>query len=91
MKTKAKTKTKRAGTQRKTTRSHKAREPRTSVENRDLNEDEQEQITNVDRDDDLALPRENNSSNTGFTVEEEEEREKKRKIEDRHPEEEPMK
>lgn len=90
MKTKAKSKTKSASARRKTSRGQKSREPRTSIENRDLNEDEQDQITNVDRDDDLALPGNNNFRSTGFTVEEEEEREKRRKAEDRNPEE-PMK
>jgi hypothetical protein len=90
MKTKAKSKTKRAAAQRKTSQSHKTNGPRKSIENRDLNEDEQDQITNVERDDDLASAPENTSRNTGFTVEEEEEREKRRKIEDRRPEE-PMK
>ena len=90
MKTKAKSKTKRAAAQRKTAQSHKTNGPRKSIENRDLNEDEQDQITNVERDDDLASAPENTSRNTGFTVEEEEEREKRRKVEDRRPEE-PMK
>ena len=89
MKTKAKTKTKGA-THRKATGSRKANGPGKSIENRDLNEDEQDQITNVERDDDLASAPENTSRNTGFTVEEEEEREKRRKVEDRRPEE-PMK
>lgn len=88
MKTKANSKTKRASSHRKTTRGRKANGPRKSIEDRDLNEDEQEQITNVDRDDDLTGP--NNTHGTGFTVEEEEERKKRRKVEDRHPEE-PMK
>jgi len=88
MKTKAKTKTKRAVSHRKSTRGRNADGPRRSVESRDLNEDEQGQITNVDRDDDLAD--QGNPSYTGFSVEEEEEREKRRKVEDRRPEE-PMK
>ena len=88
MKTKAKSKTKRAF-HRKTVRGRKANGPRTSIENRDLNEDEQDQITNVEKDDDLA-DRGNPNNNTGFSVEEEEEREKNRKVEERRPEE-PMK
>ena len=87
MKTKAKSKTKRAASHRKTTGGRKANGPRRSVENRDLNEDEQDQITNVDKDDDLA---DQGNPSTGFSVEEEEEREKRRKVEDRRPEE-PMK
>ena len=85
MKTKAKSKTKRAASHRRTTRGRKANGPRRSVENRDLNEDEQDQITNVDKDDDLAD--QGNPSPTGFSVEDEEEREKRRKVEDHHPEE----
>ena len=90
MKTKAKSKTRKATSQRGTTRRRKPNGPGKSIENRDLNEDEQDQITNVEKDDDLASAPENNSRNTGFTVEEEEEREKRRKVEDRRPEE-PMK
>ena len=90
MKTKAKSKIKNAAARRRATRGRKASGPRGSgsVENRDLNEDEQNQITNVDKDDDLAD--QGNPSYTGFSVEEEEEREKRRKVEDRRPEE-PMK
>ncbi len=91
MKAKTKSKTKKSATQRRSTRSRKSREPKKSIENRDLNEDEQDQITNIDKDDDLAVSApENNSRNTGFTVDEEEEREKRRKAEDINPEE-PMK
>lgn len=99
MKTKARSKSKRTAGKRKTVRSRKAAGPKKSIENRDLNEDEQEQITNedeqrqitnVDRDDEFASAPENNSQSTGFTVDEEEEREKRRKLEDLHPEE-PMK
>jgi len=88
MKTKAKSKIKNAAARRRATRGRKGSGPRESVENRDLNEDEQNQITNVDKDDDLAD--QGNPSYTGFSVEEEEEREKRRKVEDRRPEE-PMK
>jgi hypothetical protein len=91
MKAKTKSKTKKSASQRRSTRSGKSRGPRKNIENRDLNEDEQDQITNIDKTDDLAEPApENGSRNTGFTVEEEEEREKRRKAEDVNPEE-PMK
>jgi hypothetical protein len=91
MKARTKSNTKKSATQRQSTRSRKSREPRKSIENRDLNEDEQDQITNIEKDDDLAVSApENNSQNTGFTVDEEEEREKRRKAEDVNPEE-PMK
>jgi hypothetical protein len=91
MKAKTKSKTKKSATQGRSTSSRKSREPKKSIESRDLNEDEQDQITNIDKDDDLAVSApENISRNTGFTVEEEEEREKRRKAEDINPEE-PMK
>jgi hypothetical protein len=68
-----------------------SRPPRRSVENRDLNEDRQEQITNVDRDDDLALPAQYTvPQDSEFDVEEEEDREQRRKAESVHPDE-PMK
>jgi len=68
-----------------------SRSPRKSIENRDLNEDRQEQITNVERDDDLALPSQYSySQNAEFEVEEEEDREQRRKAESVHPDE-PMK
>ena len=90
MKAKTKNKTKRVATKR-STRSQKSNEPRTRIEDRDLNEDEQDQITNADKDEEHAASApENNAQSTGFTVEEEEEREKRRKAEDVHPEE-PMK
>lgn len=91
MKAKTKSKTKKSASQRRSTRSRKSPGPRKSIENRDLNEDEQEHITNINKDDDLAVSApESNSRNTGFTVDEEEEREKRRKAEDINPEE-PMK
>ena len=86
MKTKAKTKTKGA-THRKATGSRKANGPGKSIENRDLNEDEQNQITNAGKDNDLAPAPDNSIRNTDFTVEEEEEREKRRKVEESRPEE----
>jgi len=88
MKTSTKSKIKKLASQRRSARNRNKREPRKLIESRDLNEDEQDQITNTDKDDDLAVSvAENNSGNTGFTVEEEEEREKRRKVEDIHPEE----
>ena len=99
MKSKTKSKTKKADSQRVSSRSRRTREPKENIEDRDLNEDdqkqitnedEQKQITNVDRDDDMASTPDNSSRNSGFTVEEEEEREKRRQVEDLHPEE-PMK
>ena len=91
MKAKTKSKTRKTDSQRRSTRSRKSSEPRTNIENRDLNEDEQDQITNVEKEDEqVASAPENNARSTGFTVEEEEEREKRRKAEDVRPEE-PMK
>lgn len=89
MKAKTKNKTKKTGSRRTSIRSRNTREPRGTVEDRDLNEDEQHVVTNSDKDDDLgtATAPGNSSDKPGFTVEEEEEREKRRKVEDRHPEE----
>ena len=90
MKAKTKNKTKRAISKRNSTRTRQSNEPRKRIEDRDLNEDEQDQITNVEKENEQAAAPENTSRDTGFTVEEEEEREKRRKAEDIHPEE-PMK
>ena len=80
MKTKAKSKIKSAAARRRATRGRKASGPRGSgsVENRDLNEDEQDQITNVNRDDDLAD--QGNPSYTGFSVEEEKKGKKEERL-----------
>jgi hypothetical protein len=87
-----KTKTKKSVPARKSGRPKRnSRPPRKSVENRDLNEDRQEQITNVDRDDDLALPAQYTvPQDSEVDVEEEEDREQRRKAESVHPDE-PMK
>jgi hypothetical protein len=87
MKAKTKNKTRREDSIQNATRTRKSNGPRRSVEDRDLNEDEQEQVTNVEKEEEQTATPENTSRDTGFTVEEEEEREKRRKAEDIHPEE----
>jgi hypothetical protein len=89
MKTKTKSKTKRL-TSRKTSGTPGEREPGKKITDRDLNEDEQEQVTNVEKEEEIASAPENNIKPDGFSVEEEEEREKRRQVEDVRPEE-PMK
>jgi hypothetical protein len=90
MKAKTKNKTKRADSSQNSVQTRKSNGPRRTIEDRDLNEEEQDQVTNVEKDDEKTATPENSSTNTGFTVDEEEEREKRRKVEDVNPEE-PMK
>ena len=90
MKAKTKTRTKKTASSRGSRRTKNSREPKTNIENRDLNEDEQDQITNIEKDDDLALPTQRDPQNPDFDVDAEEEREKRRKAEYLRPEE-PMK
>ena len=56
--------------------------PRKSIEDRDLNQDNQDQRTNIVRDEDLDVDEKERTESTENSVEEEEEREKKRKVED---------
>ncbi|HMG94225.1 MAG TPA: hypothetical protein VK589_29400 [Chryseolinea sp.] len=90
MKAKTKNKTKRLHSKQNSTRTLKSNGPRKTVEDRGLNEDEQDQVTNVEKEEEQVAAPENSSRDTGFTVEEEEEREKRRKAEDVNAEE-PMK
>jgi hypothetical protein len=50
MKAKTRSKTKSSGSRRSSTKGGKANGPRKNIEDRDLNSDEQEQVTNVEND-----------------------------------------
>lgn len=58
--------------------------PRKSIEDRDLNQDNQDQSTNAVRDEDWDVDEKERTESSENSVEEEEEREKKRKVEDVH-------
>jgi hypothetical protein len=80
MKTKAKNPAKR----RKSKQSRPNSSTRKSIEDRDLNQDNQDQRTNVERDADWNVDENERTESAENSVEEEEEREKKRKVEDVH-------